>query len=344
MKQCKEGEDFVEAVERAGGPELFARVWEEPDHLPTLEEVRDPARWVSRLGRRRLTSPEGSTAGRAELNWRACSNAAVPRGFLSTSRWRSRAAPTHWHCWRWPLPARAIPSPITSTTGSGRARRTRRTSFEKAAARFGAGFVALKVSVETGPNLEARARAARYAALPPGVATGHTQDDQAETVLLNLLRGAGPDGLAGMRAGPTHPILALRRSDTRQLCTTLALTPVEDPSNDDVAYLRNLIRHDLLPAMSAAAARDLVPILARQATHFAAESDLLDELAAALDPTDARALAAAPAALGRRAIRRRLRAHAEGNYLRQRHSERGRSAPLVAAARSAEAQVRDRAA
>ncbi|MFZ0173642.1 MAG: zinc-dependent metalloprotease [Acidimicrobiales bacterium] len=54
MKQYKEGEEFVEAIERAGGSELFARVWEEPDHLPTLEEVRDPARWVSRLGGRRL--------------------------------------------------------------------------------------------------------------------------------------------------------------------------------------------------------------------------------------------------------------------------------------------------
>lgn len=54
MKQYKEGEEFVEAVELAGGPELFARVWEEPEHLPTLEEVRDPARWVSRLGGRRL--------------------------------------------------------------------------------------------------------------------------------------------------------------------------------------------------------------------------------------------------------------------------------------------------
>jgi coenzyme F420 biosynthesis associated uncharacterized protein len=54
MKQYKEGEEFVEAVERAGGPELFARVWEEPEHLPTLEEVRDPARWVKRLGGRRL--------------------------------------------------------------------------------------------------------------------------------------------------------------------------------------------------------------------------------------------------------------------------------------------------
>jgi coenzyme F420 biosynthesis associated uncharacterized protein len=54
MKQYQEGEQFVEAVERAGGPELFARVWEEPEHLPTLEEVRDPARWISRLGGRRL--------------------------------------------------------------------------------------------------------------------------------------------------------------------------------------------------------------------------------------------------------------------------------------------------
>jgi coenzyme F420 biosynthesis associated uncharacterized protein len=54
MKQYKEGEEFVEAVERAGGPELFARVWEEPGHLPSLDEVRDPALWLSRLGGRRL--------------------------------------------------------------------------------------------------------------------------------------------------------------------------------------------------------------------------------------------------------------------------------------------------
>jgi coenzyme F420 biosynthesis associated uncharacterized protein len=54
MKQYKEGEEFVEAVERAGGPELFARVWEEPDHLPTLDEVRDPAGWVRRIGGRKL--------------------------------------------------------------------------------------------------------------------------------------------------------------------------------------------------------------------------------------------------------------------------------------------------
>ena len=70
-----------------------------------------------------------------------------------------------------------------------------------AAARFGAVFRAERVDVPAGPNLEARARAARYAVLPPDVCTGHTADDQAETVLLNLLRGAGAPGVAALRPG-----------------------------------------------------------------------------------------------------------------------------------------------
>jgi tRNA(Ile)-lysidine synthase len=177
-----------------------------------------------------------------------------------------------------------------------------------AAERFGTGFVSVQVCVAPGPNLEARARSARSAALPPDAATGHTADDQAETVLLNLLRGSGPDGLAGMRRGPRHPILALRRSETRLLCSSLALVPVEDPSNTDMAHLRNRVRHEVLPSLCAVAQRDLVPVLARQAAHFADESDLLDTLAAAIDPTDAKALVAAPAVLARRAVRRWLRA------------------------------------
>ena len=84
-----------------------------------------------------------------------------------------------------------------------------------AANRLGVRFVALSVDCAPGANLEARARAARYAALPRGVATGHTADDQAETILLNLMRGAGLDGLSGMAVGPAHPILALRRVETR---------------------------------------------------------------------------------------------------------------------------------
>jgi tRNA(Ile)-lysidine synthase len=172
-----------------------------------------------------------------------------------------------------------------------------------AAARFGAGFRSERVRVADGPNLESRARDARHAALGPGAATGHTADDQAETVLANLLRGAGVHGLAAMRAGPVHPLLALRRSETVALCARVGVDPVRDPSNDDPRFLRNRIRSELLPLCSEVAGRDVVPVLARQARLLAGDADLLDGLADLLDPTDAAALAAAAPAQARRAVR-----------------------------------------
>ncbi|HLN06111.1 MAG TPA: tRNA lysidine(34) synthetase TilS [Acidimicrobiales bacterium] len=175
------------------------------------------------------------------------------------------------------------------------------------AAGLGVEVVIRRVDVTRGPNLEARARAARLGALPAGAATGHTADDQAETVLLNLLRGAATDGLAGMRAGPRHPILGLRRNETRALCVELGLSPVEDPTNHDPAHLRNRIRHELIPVLCELAGRDVVPVLARQARLLADDSTLLSELAAVLDPTDGRAIASAPAPLARRALREWLR-------------------------------------
>lgn len=173
-----------------------------------------------------------------------------------------------------------------------------------AAGRFGASFEAKRVAVGDGPNLEARARAARRAALPGDAMTGHTADDQAETVLLNTIRGAGLDGLAGMRPGPTKPLLALRRAETWALCAALGLDPVHDPSNDDPRFRRNRVRAEVLPLLDLIAERDVASVLARQAELLRDEADLLDDLAAGVDASDARRLAGAPPALARRAVRR----------------------------------------
>jgi tRNA(Ile)-lysidine synthase len=175
-----------------------------------------------------------------------------------------------------------------------------------AASRFGASFRSVKAPVTPGPNLEARARQARYRELPDGVLTGHTADDQAETVLLNMLWGAGLDGLAAM-SPERHPLLRLRRTETAALCAGLGLDTVIDPSNDDPAFRRNRVRHELLPLASEIAGRDLVPVLVRQADLLRDMAGFLDGLAEAIDVTDARALAAAPPAVARVAVRAWLR-------------------------------------
>ncbi len=178
-----------------------------------------------------------------------------------------------------------------------------------AAARLGARFESHRVTVPAGPNLEARARDARFAVLPEGVATGHTMDDQAETILVNLLRGAGADGLAGMEPGLRHPLLGLRRAETHALCAAAGLAPVCDASNADPAFVRNRVRHELLPLCAEVAGRDPVPLLARQAGVLRDEVALMESLAgdALPDPADARAVARAPRPLARRALRRFLR-------------------------------------
>lgn len=171
----------------------------------------------------------------------------------------------------------------------------------------------LQINVEThhliikdGPNLEARARAARYEVFAEGTMTGHTADDQAETVLINLLRGAGAKGLSAMRPLTTHPLLHLRRHETHALCASLGIAVVQDSTNTDARFLRNRVRHELLPVMNDISQRDVVPLLVRTADVLRADDDLLTELALALDPTDAKALAAAPLPLAHRALRRWL--------------------------------------
>jgi tRNA(Ile)-lysidine synthase len=172
-----------------------------------------------------------------------------------------------------------------------------------AAARFGAAFVARRVEVGHGPNLEARAREARRAVLPPDVLWGHTADDQAETVLLQLLRGAGPAGLAAM-SSEHRPMLALRRAELRMLCDTVGLRPIHDPSNDDPSILRNRVRHEVLPLLAEVSRRDPVPLLARAAAHQRRVTDLLATLVAEVDPTSAAVLTRLPDLVAAEAVRR----------------------------------------
>lgn len=171
------------------------------------------------------------------------------------------------------------------------------------ASRFGADFVAHTAKIDPGSNLEARARAARYALLPADIVTGHTLDDRAETVLINMLRGAGRTGLSPLRDASRHPIVGLRRAQTVALCEALDVRTVEDPSNTDPAFLRNRIRHEVLPLLNDVSNRDVAALLDRQASVLADEDCLLDDLAIELDPTNAKELAAAPIALARRAVR-----------------------------------------
>ena len=142
---------------------------------------------------------------------------------------------------------------------------------------------------QAGP--EGAARAARYGVLWPAadelgcrwLATGHTLDDQAETVLLQLLRGTGPDGLAGMavRGGRLlRPLLGARRAETRACCAAIGLEWREDPTNAGDGPLRNRVRQRLLPLLE-----ELRPgatrALARTAALAADERDWLDQLVAA---------------------------------------------------------------
>ncbi len=176
-----------------------------------------------------------------------------------------------------------------------------------AAERFGARFRAEAVDVEPGSDLENRARQARHRVLGPDAMTGHTADDQAETLLINLMRGAGLDGLAAMQPGFRHPILALRRAETVELCARLGLEPVDDPSNTDPRFVRNRVRHEVLPLLGDISDRDPVPLLNRTADLARQVAADLDSLAEALDPTDCLGLQRAVPSVAHQALRRWLR-------------------------------------
>jgi tRNA(Ile)-lysidine synthase len=160
------------------------------------------------------------------------------------------------------------------------------------AAKLEVPFSVTRVEVAAGGNLQARARAARWAALEVAassagavlIATGHTADDRAETVLIRLLRGAGPRGLAvlGPRSTPEErparlrPLIAARRSDVLVHLARHAIRFAEDPSNRDLRFVRSRVRHEILPALEA-----LSPSIV---SHLCALSGMLADLVPSDDP------------------------------------------------------------
>ena len=208
---------------------------------------------------------------------------------------------------------------------------------EKQAGKLGVPFVLHEAMdrPRPGQSVEAWARLARYAALTSAAtelgaqraAVGHTLDDQAETVLLGLVRGGGLEAAAGMAPVTSLPPLGLpavrplietTRAEVEAFCRSLRLRPREDATNRDPRFLRNRIRHKALPHLEKELDRDLRVTLARTAENVRRDVDFLEELssnaaARLVEVRDeeirisAKGLASLPSPVGARVVRQAVR-------------------------------------
>ncbi|MDL9978243.1 tRNA lysidine(34) synthetase TilS [Microbacterium candidum] len=190
-----------------------------------------------------------------------------------------------------------------------------------------ASVVRVEVDGEGGP--EAAAREARYRALAgtardagaSAILTGHTLDDQAETVLLGLARGSGATSLQGMAPASDldgilllRPLLGVRRATTRAACAAEGLEPWDDPHNEDARFARVRVRRTVLPVLEEELGPGVAEALARTAEQLREDAEAFAEMidetiedivehAEAGISVSAAALAANPAALRNRIIR-----------------------------------------
>ncbi|HEX6645020.1 MAG TPA: tRNA lysidine(34) synthetase TilS [Gemmatimonadales bacterium] len=143
-----------------------------------------------------------------------------------------------------------------------------------------------------GGTTETRARAARYVALrrmarrrgARVIVTAHHADDQAETVLMRLLRGSGPAGLAGMRAfagGILRPLLPFRRDELARYLHERGIEAWRDPANEDSRHLRSWLRRSVLPTIESRLP-DVAERIARAGAQAARNADAWDALLGSL--------------------------------------------------------------
>lgn len=146
------------------------------------------------------------------------------------------------------------------------------------------------LAVERRTSIEDAGRIARYAFLrrvmagrdATRIAVAHNLNDQAETVLMRLCRGAGPKGLASIfpKAGPViRPLLDVRRAAIDEFVAAEGLAFREDPTNRDVTIARNRVRHELLPYLRRHVGEGIVEVLARQAAIAREDADWLEQAA-----------------------------------------------------------------
>ena len=151
--------------------------------------------------------------------------------------------------------------------------------------------IAVKVQLESGKGPEGSARDARYAALHSVLGAGdwllsaHHREDQAETLLLNLVRGSGPAGISGIgavrRFGPgwlVRPLLNFDRAELKDYAARHDIDWIDDPSNADKRFDRNFLRHDIMPRLKTRWP-DIAKRLQRSALHSSEASGLLVDLA-----------------------------------------------------------------
>jgi tRNA(Ile)-lysidine synthase len=196
----------------------------------------------------------------------------------------------------------------------------------------------------TGEGLEGAAREARYAFLrsiqgqcgAEAIAVAHTRDDLAETLLLRLIRGSGSDGLAAMtwrRGDVVRPLLAVTRDEVRRHLRQTGRSWLEDPSNADLGFARNRVRHELLPYLESRFNPRARAVLARTAELLADEAEALEARARELYARAARpeldgirvetaALRDAEPALARRLLRRAIGAAGGRKGLSRHHVDR----------------------
>lgn len=197
---------------------------------------------------------------------------------------------------------------------------------------------------DAGESFETAARRLRYAFLEEAatalgatrIATGHTADDQAETMVMRMMRGAGLHGLSGIRPRNgriIRPLLDVHRSAIEGFLTEAGERWREDATNADVAFARNRVRHDVMPMLKSAAGDGVVDALARSASLIQDDAEELDrqaiEMARSVVLSDGRldvaALARVSPAIGRRIVRAAIERAAGGRFVSLEQVDRVRS-------------------